>query len=50
MLHYKLQGHRPTGSGEEDVLNFLPNVGLAAMLVMTPLEQFLVLPIPGDYT
>ena len=31
MLHTKFQGH---GSGEEDLLRFLPYMGMAAMLVM----------------
>ena len=35
MLHTKFQGHRQFGSGE-DVLRFLPYVGMAAILVMWP--------------
>ena len=34
MLHTKFQGHRSSGSGEEDFLRFLPYMGMAAMLVM----------------
>ena len=34
MLHTKFQGHRSFGSGEEDLLRFLPYTGMAAMLVM----------------
>ena len=34
MLHTKFQGHRPFGSGEEDVLMFLLYMGMAAILVM----------------
>ena len=34
MLHTKFQGHRSSGSGEEDFLRFLPYMGMAAILVM----------------
>ena len=34
MLHTKFQGHGSIGSGEEDILRFLPYIGMAAMLVM----------------
>ena len=34
MLHTKIQGHRPFGSGEEDFLRFLPYMDIAALLVM----------------
>ena len=34
MLHTKFQGHRSIGSGEEDLLRFLPYMGMAAMWVM----------------
>ena len=34
MLHAKFQGHRTSGSGEEDVLRFLPYMGMTAILVM----------------
>ena len=34
MLHAKFQDHRPSGSGEEDFLSFLPYMGMAAILVM----------------
>ena len=34
MLHTKLRGNRPTGSGVEDFKGFLPYVGMAAILVM----------------
>ena len=36
MLHTKFQGHQSIGSGEEDLLRFLPYMGMAAMLVMWP--------------
>ena len=36
MLHTKLRGYRPAGSGEEDFKGFLPYVGMAAILVMGP--------------
>ena len=36
MLHTKFRGNRPTGSGEEDCLRFLPYIGMAAILVMCP--------------
>ena len=29
MLHTKLRGNRPAGSGEEDFLRFLPYMGVA---------------------
>ena len=34
MLHAKFQDHRPSSSGEEDFLSFLPYMGMAAILVM----------------
>ena len=34
MLHTKFRGNRPTGSGGEDFLRFLPYTGVAAILVM----------------
>ena len=34
MLHTKFQGHGLLGSAEEDFLRFLPDMGMAAMLVM----------------
>ena len=34
MLHAKLQDHRTSGSGEEDVLTFLSYMDMAAILVM----------------
>ena len=34
MLHTKCIGNRPAGSGEEDFEGFLPNMGMAAILVM----------------
>ena len=35
MMHIKIQGHRPFGSGEEVFLfRFLPYMGMAAILVM----------------
>ena len=36
MMHTKIQGHRPFGSGEEDSFRFLPYMGMAATLVMSP--------------
>ena len=46
MMHTKIQGHRPFGSGEEDFFRFLPYMGMAAILVMWPgpFEQTFVLP------
>ena len=34
MLHTKSQGHRPSGSGEDEFKGFLPYMGVAAILVM----------------
>ena len=34
MLHTKFRENRPSGSGEEDFLRFLPNMGVVAILVM----------------
>ena len=34
MLHAKFQDHRPSGSGGEIFLKFLPYMGMAAILVM----------------
>ena len=34
MLHAKFQDHRTSGPGEEDLLRFLPYMGMAAILVM----------------
>ena len=34
MLHAKFKDHMTFGSGEEDFLRFLPNMGMAAILVM----------------
>ena len=52
MLHTKFQGQRPFGSGEEDFLRFLPHMGMAAILVMSPgpFEQTFVPPSEGDST
>ena len=36
MQHTKFQGHRFIGSGEEDILRFLPYMGMADTLVMWP--------------
>ena len=49
MLHTNFQGHRPFGSGEEDVLRFLSYMGVAAFLVMWPgpFEQNFVPPSHG---
>ena len=34
MMHTKIQGHGPFGSGEEDLFRFLLCMGMAAILVM----------------
>ena len=34
MLHTKFRGNRPAGSGEKDFEEFLPYMGVAAILVM----------------
>ena len=49
MLHTMFQGHLPFGSGEEDILRFLPYMGMAAILVMLPglLENNFFSPDPG---
>ena len=49
MLHTKSQGHPPSGSGE-DFKEFLPYMGVAAMLVMLtgPFEQTFVPEFEGD--
>ena len=46
MIHTKIQGHRPSGSGEEDLFRFLPYMDMAAILVMWtgPFEQTFVPP------
>ena len=36
MLHSNFQGHLPFGSGEEDLLRFLPYIGMVVILVMWP--------------
>ena len=36
MLQAKFQDHRTSGSGEEDFQRFLPYMGVAAILVMSP--------------
>ena len=36
MLHTKFQGHWPFNLREEDFLMFLPYMGMAATLVMSP--------------
>ena len=33
MLHAKFQGHRTSGSGEEDLLTVLPFMGIATILI-----------------
>ena len=45
-MHSKIQGHRPFGSGEEDLFRFLPYMDMAAILVMWPgpFEQIFVPP------
>ena len=45
MLHTMFQGHRSTGSGEEDYLRFLPYMGMVAMLVIWP-NSFVKIFIP----
>ena len=52
MLHTKIQGHRPLGSGEEDFKRFLPYMGMAAIFVMWPgpFEQTFVPPSQGGST
>ena len=51
MLYTKFQDHRPFGSGEE-FLQFLPYMGMAAILVMWPglFEQIFVPPSQGGST
>ena len=46
MMHTKIQGHQPFGSGVEDFLRFLPYMGMVAILVMWrgPFEQTFVPP------
>ena len=34
MLHTKFRGNQPAGFAEEDFEGFLPNMGMAAILVM----------------
>ena len=34
MIHAKFQDHRTSGSGVEDVLRFLPYMGMTFILVM----------------
>ena len=34
MFRSEIQGNRPSGSGEEDFLRFLPHMGMAVILVM----------------
>ena len=34
MMHTKLQGHRPFGSGEKQKKKILPYMGMVAILVM----------------
>ena len=50
MLHTKFQGHRPSGSAEEDFLRFLPYMGMVAILVMWPgqFEQTFISKPHGD--
>ena len=49
MLHTKFQGHRSVGSGVEDIVRFLPHMGVAAIMVMRlgPFEQICVSLSPG---
>ena len=46
MIHTKIQGHRPSGSREEDLFSFLLYMDMAAILVMWtwPFEQTFVPP------
>ena len=46
---YQLQGHCPFGSGEEDLLRFLPYMGVATIFIMWPgpFEQNFVPPSHG---
>ena len=52
MLHSKFQDQRTFGFGEEDLLRFLPYMGVAAILVMRsgPFEQTFVPPSHGGST
>ena len=34
MLHTKFRGNRPAGSRKEDFKGFLPNMGMAAILII----------------
>ena len=34
MIHSKFQDHRTSGSGEDDILKVLPDMGMTAILVM----------------
>ena len=34
MIHAKFQVHKTSDSGEEDILRFLPYMGMATILVM----------------
>ena len=38
MLHSKFQSNRPTGSGDEDVLMFLPYMGMKAYWSCDPVH------------
>ena len=48
MQHTKFQGHRPFGSGEEEFQMFLPDMDMAAILVLRPgpFEENFRSPIP----
>ena len=50
MLHTKFRGNQPRGSGEEDILWFLPYMGIVAILAMRPgpFEQIFNIPLPGN--
>ena len=52
MLHAKVHGNRSAGSGEENFEGFLPYMGMAAILVMSPASYYKIIltfntPIPS---
>ena len=47
MVHTKFQGHQPFGSGEENLLMFTTNMGMAAILKPGPLNK-LSFPYPME--
>ena len=49
LMHYvKFQGNQPRGSGDEDFLRFLSNMGIVAIFGMRPRssEQIFNIPLP----